>query len=362
MFIDVVITIILIILSLFFKKSKSLSILNFLFMWSLWGWNSWNGDYDNYQYRFENITTIWDVGDYEIGYDLINILFNSLQVDFQSFLIIFSFITLIIIAVFCLKYSKFPALFSALYFVIFIMEYVFIRNFLVHSILFLAFLLVFEEVKHFKFWYVFLVLLAASFHSTAYIFLVFFLSFITDEIIDLKKAVFFTLILVLISIFSFEVLIQLLGTSYIDKVDFYSTGGGITTSFYAHFLIVLLTYLYVKVILEHGEEVSSYQQRIFTIFVNVNILSLTFLSVYYHIPYFSRALRFLFAFNILFLLNGFAYVRILKYRLLMFAIFMMIFSAVIVMFLKSTLSLTLYPLYLCNYLWGDEIYVPDFDF
>lgn len=162
---DILITILLIVFSLIFRKSKHLAGLNFLFMWTLWGWNSWNGDYDSYKYRFDNLTSIWELGDYEFVYELLNLLFNRIGFDFQSFMIFFSFVTLFFIAFFCIKYAKFPALFSAMYFIIFIMEFVFIRNYLVHSLLFLALMLVFEEVKHYKLWYLILVFIAGSFHT-----------------------------------------------------------------------------------------------------------------------------------------------------------------------------------------------------
>ena len=62
--IDVIITIVLMALSLIYPKSKYIAILFFLFMWTLWGWNTWNGDYIAY----EEVFSFPDNSNNEFGY------------------------------------------------------------------------------------------------------------------------------------------------------------------------------------------------------------------------------------------------------------------------------------------------------
>ena len=53
--IDILVTIVLSVVSLIFPKSKLVAGLFFLFMWTLWGWNTWNGDYEAYEKIFLGI-------------------------------------------------------------------------------------------------------------------------------------------------------------------------------------------------------------------------------------------------------------------------------------------------------------------
>lgn len=359
--INVTITIIMIVLSLIFSKSKIVAVLFFLFMWTLWGWNTWNGDFDAYQYRYDNIDSLSSLNTYEIGFEFISYLSNLIGFDFSDFMILISFTSLSLILFFCLKFSKYPALYSAIYFMIFIMEFVFIRNYLVHSLILLAFILVFNEVRNYKIWFAAIVIFASTIHSTAIVLLFFLYAITKVEIISLKNAILFFTLMLLLSIVLFKTLIPFFGFEYVDKFDYYGTAGGLSTSFFAHIFIVLLIYSYFKIVLDKGEDISEYQRRIYTIVINVNIVSLFFLSIYYHIPYFSRILRFIFTFDLVFLLSGFYYIHQAKYKVLMSIIFLSVLTVVVVMFAKSTLSLTLFPMYLCNSIWGDHVYIPDFD-
>ncbi len=331
-------------------------------MWTLWGWNTWNGDYDAYQYRYENLTSFWYMGDYEYGYELLNIAFNSLRISYQGFMVVISFVTLYLIMFFSLKYSSYPALFAALYLVIFIMEYVYIRNYIVHALLFLAFMLVIEDVKHNKMWFAGIVLLAGSIHATAYLMIIFIYATFFDRIINIRKALLLIVGLIVMSVLMFNFLSPLLSPFYQEKIEFYSTHGGFTNVTFAHLLVVLFTYYFITLIFKYSDEIDEKQEKTLVLLANVNILSLMFLGMYYYIPYFARVLRFLFAFNLVFLLNGFTLVKIKSIRLLMLGVFCMIYFAVLIMFAKSTLSLTLYPLYLVNGIWGEQIYIPNFDF
>ena len=82
--ISVLVTIILISLALVFNKSKAICILLFIFMFTLSGWNTWNGDYDAYE-RFYYSSILMNE-EYEPGYILINVIFKKLGIEYQTFL------------------------------------------------------------------------------------------------------------------------------------------------------------------------------------------------------------------------------------------------------------------------------------
>lgn len=359
---DIIVTIVLVLLSFLFKRSKIVALLFFLFMWSLWGWNTWNGDYDAYKAIYQDSITRFNTQGNEIGYVLLNGAFLAMGFEFQGFMIIFSLIVLSIVLFFTLRYSKYPALFSALYFIIFIMEYVFMRNYLVHSIMLLAFFLSFKKVNYHKLFFSLITILSVTIHSTAILFFLF-IPALKETIVSFKKiALVVTLLLISSIIFFNKILLPLLGPFFAAKFAYYQTGGGISNVFLAHIAIVTLVYYFFTQLLKSSATLSPQMIRMYTIVINVNLLSLFYLCLYFHVPYFSRILRFLFTFDLIFLLSGLHFVKWNLLRIKMFVIGLLIYFAVVVMFLKSTLSLTVYPLYKLNAIWGEESYVPDFDF
>lgn len=358
---DYLLTIILVVLSIFFRKSKVVATLFFLFMWSLWGWNSWNGDYDAYKFDYDNSDWFFD-SNYELGYVYMLKAFSFIGFEFQTYMICLSFLVLSSILAFCLKYSKYPAMYSMLYFIIFIMEFVFTRNFIVHSILIFAFFLVFKKVKYYKIWFVLLIIVASTIHSTAFVSLIFTLSFYKPKFLNLKKIIPLILISLLASIFLFQsVVLQYLGGSYLSKYQSYKTDGGFSNVFFAHLIIVIIVYIFIQKLLK-SKNITENHRRIFIIVSNLNVLSLFILCIYYQIPYFSRILRFIYTFDLVFLLHGLYLVKNNPVKFKLKIIFIAVYSSALILFYKSTLSLTLYPLYKCNIIWGQEEYIPDFDY
>lgn len=353
---DMYITIILITLALIFKRSKFICVLIFIFMFTLAGWNTWNGDYDAYERLYYN--SILMTNEYEPGYILINNVSNMLGIKYQFFLqIIYGFV-LSIFAYASIKYSKYPALYSAIYFMIFILEYVFLRNYLSHAILLVAFIVVIKEVRLYKLWFFVLVMIASTMHSTAIIWLLFFFAIKQDEkILNLKKSMLFFSTLAIGSYFFLIPILSVLGGSYSDKIQAYLYEDSLTTVFFIHPLIVFLVYNYFKIVLNR-EVVPRNFRKIYCLVANVNIISLVYLSLYIHIPYFARFLRFLFAFDILFMISAFYYIKTKRSEMNMTLTLCLIIFALIVMFYGSTHHFATYPLFKNNSLWGDESYVP----
>ena len=354
---DVLATVILISLALLFNKSKLICILLFVFMFTLSGWNTWNGDYDAYGRLYYSSILLAD--EYEPGYVFINTVFNVSGMEYQTFLKVIYGSVLFIFAYAAIKYSRYPALYSALYFIIFILEYVFLRNYLSHALLLIAFIMVIKEVRFYKLWFVLLVIIASTIHSTAIVWLLFFFAINqTVKILNPEKSILFFSILTLASYLLFLPVLSILGESYLSKIQAYLYEDGLTTVFFIHPLIVFLVYNYFKIVLNKGVVPQEFK-KIYYLVINVNIISLMYLSLYIHIPYFSRFLRFLFAFDILFMLSAFNYVAIKRAKMNMILTFCLIVFALVVLFYGSTHHFATYPLFKNNAIWGDQHYVPN---
>ena len=129
--IDIIITVILFVVALLRPQSKGVAVLIFALMWSLWGWNTWNGDYEAYAEIFINPNFATS----ELGYTILNKFVGLFTDDYQVFVIIISFVLLSSILLFIVRLSPYPALFSVIYFVIYLEEFVFIRNYILSTLL-----------------------------------------------------------------------------------------------------------------------------------------------------------------------------------------------------------------------------------
>lgn len=329
-------------------------------MWSLWGWNTWNGDYDPYCAIFED--SLKSIGGYESGYKMINAFFLSLGFSFQGYLILYSFVVLSLVLYLCLNYCKYPALFSAIYFLIFIQEYVFLRNYLVSTLFVLALLPIFRGDKKGLVIFVIVVFISSFIHSTAILFLVF-LPVLKPKLVNIKLIFIFQIVVFLFFVFIFRYLLPFFGGSLNEKFDAYSVGGYITNSSFLHLFIVFLIYRTYKVVSSNLEKFPLITKRIVVIVVNINLLSLFYLGLYYNVPYFaSRFLRCIFVLNLFFFLTILPYLLNKKdKRKVIFNLGGLIVVILFFLLFASTPPLSIIPLYRCNIIWGNEYYVPILD-
>lgn len=354
------ISILLTLLAIVFSKSKLLAKVIFIHMWVLWGWNSWNGDYDAYSNMYlENSAFSGKLLDYEVGYKLINYIFSSLGFSFQFFQIIIAFVVLYVIYKISSNLVRHIALFSAAYMLIFFMEYVFIRNYIAHALILYGIYLLFnahDSRRRFKFFLI--LVLATSIHISSIIAFIFLLADKKGKVINLLYFLPVGLVCLFTSIFLFNSSIgSFFGEQVLLRVESYQTEGGVSNIFLGHIFIVLLILYYYYSILRTGY-LTDNEKKIYSIIVNINILSLLYLSIYYYIPYFSRALRMLLTLDLIFLISTFRYQSI-NFKLKMQSrnlVFILIMVIVGLLFSKSTLYLTYTPLMKNNLIWGDEGY------
>lgn len=350
---DILLTIVLSVASLIFPKSKFFAGLFFLFMWTLWGWNTWNGDYEAYEKMFLGIEEGVSA---EGGYWLLNSFFRFFINDFQTFLIIISFLVLFSVYKFVIAFSPYPALFSLLYFVIFIMEFVFIRDYIASTFFIVALGLVFREKKHKVAYFVLLLLLASSIHTFYLLFFIFLPCIKSKSIFPLHKWFKYIVLINIFVILAGNVFIPYLGNYIGAKVAYYAGTGGITTSSYALLLIVLIVTFTRNILLNVGKEKIQIK-----VLYNINVLSLLFVGIFFYIPYASsRFLRVLFVLDILFMMIGYFYAKGLNKKIIAFCLLFLI-SIISAFFLEITSAYTIIPLYECNIIWGDEYYIPILD-
>lgn len=350
--IDILVTIVLSLLSLIFPKSRLVTGLFFLFMWTLWGWNTWNGDYDAYEKIFLGIE---DGVSAEGGYWLLNSFFHFFVGDFQTFLIIISFIVLFCIHKFVIEYSPYPALFALLYFFIFIMEFVFIRDYIASTLFIIALSVVSKGVKYKVAYFILLLLLACSIHSFYLVYFVFLPCIQRDVFFQWRKWFKYLLLINLCLIFAGDAIIPYMGEYIGSKFSFYeNAASSITNSSYALLIIIVLIMLTRKFSFINLKNDSN----LVRILYNINILSLVFIGVFYNLPYASsRFMRILFFLDVLFILICFSYTKGV-YKLLVSLSLIILVAIISAFFMQMTFVNTIIPLYKCNLIWGDEYYTP----
>lgn len=360
---NILITCVLIVLALFKKKSQILCLLLFLLMWTLWGWNVWNGDYEAYKALFYDSLNIKNAQ--EFLFLSINTFFLKLGFSYQSYQIIYSFIVLFLFYKIIKNNTPLPALFSIIYFLIFIQEFVYMRNYLANILILCSiFVVINNKSKRFYIGYILVVLLSSFIHSTTFLFLIF-LPFLNENLYSFKKIFLYSISFFLLIIWLVEPYIfPLLGSFFLEKMNYYSVvNHGITNSSYLHIILVLSTYAeYKYVVSKIAPLVPNKDNRMFIIIRNFNLISLFFISFYYLFPYFAnRFLRLLFTINLFYTISAcyYAYQSNIKRNELISILCLLLLLFSILLFLSiSNLPYTLIPLYKCNLIWGNEYYEP----
>lgn len=330
-------------LCILFPKSKAVSLVAFTFMWTLWGLNLWNGDYIAYSLKYSG-DSVNDISSIEFGFDFLCSLFSK-YVPFQVFMALLSLLILYSFYHFTIKYTTYPALFSLFYFPMFIMEYVFTRNYICMTLILWAIFISLERKTIGK------SLLLISLSTTIHVFSICYFPLLLgiNRNIKLKSMLFLVMVMyVVILLFGTELFGFSQYLSY--KADFYQREGGsamsLTTPF--HIIIVLLMhYLYKKSIKYNISNRDRLDKMI-----KINYLSLIFIPVYFILPYSaSRSLRFLLVYSLFFVFMIISS-NDLKCRRTAIMTLCILLLSIGFLFSMQTFDFVLYPMYHCNLLWG----------
>lgn len=353
---EFILTIVLFVAGLIFRKSKFIAFALFVLMWTLWGWNTWNGDYDVYASNYQNIT----FAGYEIGYKTLYNIGNILGLSFQEFLIVYSFIVLGIIAYIVFRYVPWPAFAAAIYLLIFFQEFVYLRYALANS---LAVLAIYAGITHQnkKSWYIGVVLLAVTIHYAALIYLMFIPAF-RNGALSLRKSAKYLITAALAVLVVMNFSSSFFNTYILYKLSHYAVEEHTITNsaILLLFIIIMVIVVYSKVFKSKTVEIPYKHKLAVNVIYNINILSLLLIVVFAYVPYYAnRFLRYLFIIDMIFFIIAVFYAAKGVQR--RYAVISLIGLILIIgLFLSiSTVEYTVIPLYKCNLIWGNEFYIPE---
>lgn len=221
-------------LCLIFQKSKFLTLITFIFLWTL-SWTKSQTDFNNYEIMYLQGEAS------DVGYYFLTYIFYNLGFDYYEFRLFFLGIGWSIYAWFIIKYSKKCAFTTIIYLwtvALFDMEQN--RNFVAFSICLigLTFILKNRSLKN-QLRFATTILIASSFHITCAYFLIFL--FLDKEIISKLS---FTKIAIIIIVIA-SVLIYFFSKQISDKVENYNTGVS-TLSKILITLLLLCNYLFIR--------------------------------------------------------------------------------------------------------------------
>ncbi|MEJ5104618.1 EpsG family protein [Chryseobacterium sp. MYb328] len=341
----------LLLLCIIFPKSKMVAGGVFLFMWQLWGWNTWNGDYFQYEYIYNTLGKFGlDALNVEIGYNIFNHWIYSLGFDFQGFMIIYSFVILGLIMYFTNK-SPYPAVFAILYFIIFIMDYVFMRNYMANVLFFVFLALLFKNPKYLIVKSLIVLLLALAFHNTGIFYFAFLL--VLRNKLSIKKLSILVMGIVLVLSTSMTLFISLINSEFLaGKIKYYATGDSPIGPAMSHGIIVLALLLFIHFTKKQQLLLSPEKNRVITLFQKINIITLIYIPLYFFIPDFGRFFRVLFPLELFLILYLFYSYKKINLRVILGLILIGMYSIVLYQFAFSTLKLTYYPLIESNLIYS----------
>lgn len=317
-------------------------------MWILFGWNAWNGDRDAYELYYTRDISEWGV---ELGYGYLNVLSNQLGLDFQNFQIALSALILLLLWRYLLVQARAPFLSLLIYTLCFFaLDYVLIRNTLAFVIVLQALLFLFRGGVTGRLMYAVLIVLAATVHKSSIIYLVFI-------IVPLQFT--FNIWRLLFLLFFFCVL-YIAGRNYLPlpssiggHLDYYSVS--LKSSLFAIFVHGISVFLMVLVMVCERREIfylraTTLREREMVFNLNINLLSLFFVVLYFESEIFIRILRFLIFFNLLYCVNALVLVRRTYFFIV---IYLLLFAAfLIIYFILPAAELSLYPLFFRNLILG----------
>lgn len=314
MVLSIALSVVLSILSIFFKRSRLVAILFFIFMWLMFGWNYWNGDYDMYETRYDHYISdlFLQNDDYEYGYKTLMILGNSLGLTFQQFFIAVSFVIMSLWVRTTFMLSKTPALFAFCFFLFFFpLDYVLLRNFLAFSIVVQGFISIYKNSKFKYIKYIAAVLIASTIHSSSIFYLLLLPAFLYPKILNVKKVA----LVAIIGLFAFIILdaffIGIISENSDGRDEVYSSS--ITTfliySLFQIFNTYLIFYFYntekAAGFTQHGTSLSAKDdvRNSSTILLNVNIILLLLIILYYSFNVTIRLSRNIAILNLIYMAN-----------------------------------------------------------
>ncbi|SUD59721.1 Uncharacterised protein [Ectopseudomonas oleovorans] len=320
----------------------------FFLAWILYATNTWNGDWDAYEiYYYERDIRDWG---FEIGYGFLNIAFRSLGFSYQWFVVFIATLSIFFIFRYVIKFSGIKSLFAVIYFLsFFALDYVLMRNTLAFAVFLYGFKLLMLPGFVNRFLYLFFVLIASTLHQSMLVFMLFVFSPVSHVF---KKSTFVILFLfALISyVFIFPHVVRMLGFSgHLGLYGEFNLTGYLVAVFMS--LIPVCSILYLDCLSKKTISVSgdfAYRYRV--VVLNMNLLSLFFVFLYFESPIFVRLFRYIAFLNLVYI-SWLCLIHIKRSpEYLVVALFYVVF--LFLYFINPYLEYTVFPLFFNNYFTG----------
>lgn len=296
--------VLLTIFSLYLKKSKIIALLFFGLMWVLFGWNYDNADLGMYKEMYIVPIADLDFFKYEGGYNFLIYCCRFIGMNFEQFHIAIAAFVLFFLFRFFQSFSYFPALLAGCFFWIFFpLQFVIFRNFIAFSIMLLGLIPVLKNEKYCNEKYVFFVLLAATIHISSLFYLFFLLAFKNTEL-KIRTISYWVVGTLMVIFITHQYIFSGLAILNKTKAVFYQTS---LLLFVSYSLVQILNLYVIKYFLsfDNAEEgmLGLDNSRMNSVILNVNILMLFLIPVYYELAVFVRILLNFSIVNIVFIIN-----------------------------------------------------------
>lgn len=300
---SIILAFILTLLSFVFNKSKPLAIFILAFMWVLFGWNYYNGDYEAYEKMYNEMIFIIVVDKTEILFKLLCVGGNLIGLSFQQFQIIIALLIILLWARFIFKYSNNPALFSIIFLWFFFpLDFVLLRNFFAFAVVLQGVSLLLSNGKNKYYWFVLYVALGTCIHTTSIIYLCFLL---IPAYTKWKFKYYHVVIASILGLIVYKLFIQ---NFFAVAMDETGERGIYQTNFFTFMFQSLVQFSFtlflIYVLKTNRKYILNPNKRLFYyMLVNVNIIIFILIIFYFDYSIFIRLYRNLAIINVLALID-----------------------------------------------------------
>ncbi|WP_245219061.1 EpsG family protein [Pseudomonas vranovensis] len=322
----------------------------FLAMWMLYGWNYWNGDREAYELYYHTRDTLASWGK-EVGYGYLNIFFSHAGLSYQGFQVIISFVTLLLVWRYVLKRALAPLASLLIYLVCFFpLDFVLVRNSLSFAIFLQAMLVLFENKSYSRLKYVLLIILAASIHQSALLFL-FFIVMPVNRVVSFWR--FFFIFFSFICVYILVRYCVPLPASLASHFSYYDTSlksslANLAVHVFSVTLVLFAVFAERLSLRQVFDAAGRDKELVFIL--NLNLFSLFFVVLYFESEIFVRLFRTIVFFNMLYCVNS-LFLRRRSYFFL--GLYLLFFAGYLVLFyIVPVAHFSVLPLLRNNLLWN----------
>ena len=264
------------------------------------GFNSDNADFGTYQLRYHEIQTNTASSSMQWAFVLFETVCVKLNFEFETYRFIYYLIGFLILLVYSLKYTKNSYIFWIFYAIFtMIIDSTQMKNFMAMVFLTIALPQLCYSAKKNKIIFISLVLVAAGFHTAAYVYLP--LIFVADVTANKKiRGVTLTIIFVFSLLFSNKITSSMLSSFILDTMNgelynrtekFFTTNmrNGYLVYFLATAVVIFITYRLNKYVKD--KNIDSHKKKLINVALYCSLYSISFLPLYLYAQDFSRLLR-----------------------------------------------------------------------